>query len=543
MDLNRIEQSFQCSSDHKCSSATGGMVATAFPDATRAGVQMLERGGNAVDAACAAALALGVCEPQGSGLGGQTMALLRIDGRTIAVDGSSHAPALAHRSRLRSRRSRELGYTATTIPTTLAVLGHLNRSYGRLEWSTLFEPAVRIAENGYRITPLQSGLQEREKSGFLRVPSRAGARYFLKNGTTPYPSGENFVQKDLAATLSQVASDGFEAFYRGHIGQRIDADMKEHRGLLRAEDLALLPEVIEREALADTYRGLTVHTFPPPGAGHTLLLILKMMERFPARRLSDGTPEAYRLLAEIQRLALVENRSDPLNPHTFHQLQPWTEHTRRRAHSLAASIDEGPSPRGQSLASGDDPGETTHLSVMDGAGNVAAITQSVNLVYGSKAAADGLGFLYNDYVEAFQYDKPTHYYNLRPSGIPWSSVAPALVSVGGKPWLVAGSPGSQRGFSATALFLSGVIDGELPISHAMSKARFYAKVDGEISIEGGRVDPTVLTHLAQAGYRIRRRDDYSFFLGAIHAVLKCRTKDGYQGVADVRRDGTAEGLP
>ena len=518
------------------------MVATAFPDATRAGVEMLERGGNAVDAACAAALALGVCEPQGSGIGGQTMALLHIDGRTVAVDGSSHAPALAHHSRLRSKRSRELGYTATTIPTTLAVLGHLNRAYGRLEWSTLFEPAIRIAEYGYRITPLQSGLQEREKSGFLKVPSRSGARYFLKNGTTPYPSGENFVQTDLAATLSEVAGDGFEAFYRGSIAQRIDADMKRHRGLLRADDLALLPEVIEREALADTYRGLTVHTFPPPGAGHTLLLILKMMERFPAERLADGAPDAHRLLAEIQRLALVENRTNPLNPHTFHQLQPWTEHTARRAEILAGLIHEGSSPQGQSRAPGHDRGETTHLSVMDGAGNVAAITQSVNLVYGSKTAAGGLGFLYNDYLEAFQYDRPTHYYNLRPNGIPWSSVAPALVSVGGKPWLAAGSPGSQRGFAATANFLSAVLDGELPISSAMSKPRLYANMAGQISIEAGRVDSAVFTHLEQAGYRIRPREDYSFFLGAIHAVLRCHTKDEYQGVADVRRDGTAEGL-
>ena len=543
MEPERVEQSFQQSTDQKCSSAAGGMVATAFPDATRAGVQMLERGGNAVDAACAAALALGVCEPQGSGLGGQTMALLHVGGRTIAVDGSSHAPALAHKSRLRSRRSRELGYTATTIPTTLAVLGHLNRAYGRLGWSTLVEPAVRIAEDGYRITPLQSRLQARERKGFLNVPSRSGARYFLKNGRAPYASGERFVQHDLAATLSEVASDGMEAFYRGSIARRIDADMQRHRGLLRADDLACVPEVIEREALADTYRGLTVHTFPPPGAGHTLLLILKMMEHFPAGRLSDGTPDAHRLLAEIQRLALIENRGNPLNPHTFHQLQPWTEHTGQRARSLTGLIQQGSFPQDQSGAPGHDRGETTHLSVMDGAGNVAAITQSVNLVYGSKAAAGGLGFLYNDYLEAFQYDKPTHYYNLRPNGIPWSSVAPAIVSMGGKPWLVAGSPGSQRGFSATATFLSAVIDGELPISSAMSKPRLYANVAGEISIEAGRFDAAVLAYLAQAGYRIRPREDYAFFLGAVHAVLRCRTRDEYQGAADVRRDGTAEGLP
>ena len=518
------------------------MVATAFPDATRAGLLMIERGGNAVDAACAAALALSVCEPQGSGLGGQTMALLHIDGRAVAVDGSSHAPALAHQSRLTSRRSRELGHTATTIPTTLAVLGHLNRSYGRLRWSTLVEPAVRIAEYGYRITPLQSRLQARERNGFLKVPSRSGARYFLKDGTTPYRSGEHFAQHDLAAMLSEVASDGIEAFYRGNIGQRIDADMKRHRGLLRAEDLALPPEVIEREALVDTYRGLTVHTFPPPGAGHTLLLILKMMERFPAGRLSDGTPDSHRLLAEIQRLALIENRENPLNPHTFHQLRPWREHTGKRAESLAGLIHQGSSPQSQSHVSGHDRGETTHLSVMDGAGNVAAITQSVNLVYGAKAAADGLGFLYNSYIEAFQYGKPAHYYNLRPNGIPWSSVAPAIVSFDGEPWLVAGSPGSQRGFSATAQFLSAIIDGALPLSDAMARPRLYSKVNGELNIEAGRFDPAVLTHLQQAGYPIRQRSDYSFFLGAVHAVLRCRTRDEYQGVADIRRDGTAEGV-
>ena len=541
MDLARIEQSFQRSSDRKCSFAAGGMVASAFPDATRAGVQTLERGGNAVDAACAAALALGVCEPQGSGLGGQTMALLHVAGRTLTVDGSSHAPALAHASRLSSKRSRALGYTATTIPTTLAVLGHLNRAYGRLEWSTLFEPAIRIAARGYRITPLQSALLARERQGFLKVASRSGARYFLNSAAAPYQPGERFVQKDLAATLREVASEGFEAFYRGSIAERIDADMKRHRGLLRADDLALLPEVIERDALADTYRGLTVHSFPPPGAGHTLLLILKMMERFPAGRLSDGTPESHLLLADIQRLALAENRSNPLNPHTFHQLQPWTAHTAQRARALAGQIGRDFSPQSQSGAASHDRGETTHLSVMDGDGNVAAITQSVNLVYGSKAAADGLGFLYNDYVEAFQYGKPTHYYNLRPYGIPWSSVAPALVMVGGKPWLVVGSPGSQRGFSATALFLSAVVDGELPISSAMSKPRLYATVDGELSIEAGRYDAAVLRRLEQAGYRLRRREDYAFFLGAIHAVLRCHTQDTYQGVADVRRDGTAAG--
>lgn len=146
--LSAIENSFRVSADAKCSSAGCGMVATAFPDATNAGVEMLERGGNAVDAACAAALALGVCEPQGSGIGGQSVAILHVDRRTLAVDGSSHAPSLAHPSKFSSEIAKKLGHRAATTPSTIAVLAYLNQRYGRLDWSTLVQPSVQIAARG-----------------------------------------------------------------------------------------------------------------------------------------------------------------------------------------------------------------------------------------------------------------------------------------------------------------------------------------------------------------------------------------------------------
>ena len=185
-NLKRVEESFRTAPDKKASFSRRGMVVTAFPDATGAGAEMLRRGGNAVDAACAASLALAVCEPQASGIGGQTMALIHVDGRTVAIDGSSRAPSLAHHSRFTRQQKRLLGYGASTVPSTLATIGYLNDHYGRLDWETVIEPAIRIARRGYRITKLQHRCQVDNLDKFFAVESGSGARYFLRDGLVPY---------------------------------------------------------------------------------------------------------------------------------------------------------------------------------------------------------------------------------------------------------------------------------------------------------------------------------------------------------------------
>ncbi len=536
-----IEHSFRDSLDGKCSSFGKGMVATAFPDATQAGVEMLENGGNAVDAACAAALALSVCEPQGSGLGGQSMAILHIDGRTVAVDGSSRAPSLAHPSRYRSEISRKLGYRAATTPATIAVLAYLNDRYGRLDWNAVVQPAIKIADCGYRITELQASLMERGCKYFLRVPSRSGARYFLKDGQSPYKPGELFIQPDLANTLRTLASEGYETFYRGAIAERIDADMRKHRGFLRAQDLMPLPEIVEREPLEGCYRGLTIHAFPPPGSGETLLLILDMLELLPVELLASDEPEVYRLIADILHSAFIEYRRLPRNPNTFHQIPDRAGEMRKLAQKHLARILRGQKNPVPAQSFSKSQGETTHVSVMDAEGNTVGLTQSINLIYGSKAAAEGLGFLYNSYIEAFQYGRPDHYFNLRPNGIPWPCAAPSIVFHGDRPWIVLGSPGSQRIFSSIAQFLIAVIDRRLSISEAMMKPRIHSEEDGQLSLEADRMDPGIVAFLEREGFCINRLDPYAYYMGSIQAVLKRQTGEGFQGVADIRRDGTASG--
>ena len=161
-NLEKIEKSFQITKDHKFSESKKGMVSSAFPEATKAGVEMLKKGGNAIDAACATALALGVCEPQASGIGGQSMGIVHFNGKTICIDGSTRSPSLAIPRKFKNQSERSLGYKATTVPSTVAVMGFLNEKYGNLDWAHILKPAIRIAKKGYRITQLQHDLQQRE---------------------------------------------------------------------------------------------------------------------------------------------------------------------------------------------------------------------------------------------------------------------------------------------------------------------------------------------------------------------------------------------
>ncbi len=524
----------------KYATARGGMVATAFPDATDAGVEVLAAGGNAIDAAVAAALALGVCEPQASGLGGQTMLLVSNGGRTVALDGSSRAPSLAHIDSIGDEQ-RAVGYRATTVPSTPATLGYAHKHYGALPWTRVVEPAIRIAADGYRITELQNRLQVRELESFHSVPSGSGARYFLADGNAR-PVGSLFRQPDLAATLQRIAEHGVEEFYRGDIARRIDADMRANDGLLRMDDLALVPWPIERRPVKCRFRGLQVHTMPPPGAGRTLVLALNMIDALEGEFFQHLDTERYRILAEIFRRSMRTRNNRPFEPNFYAQVDRKRMLSRKFAWRATRKIlretnrDLLPHLREK------DPrqGETTHLSVVDRNGTAVSLTQSIERVYGSKAAAEGLGFLYNNYIMDFQFEDPEHPFYLRPNAVPWATVAPSILTRGDRVWMAVGSPGSERIFSTIAWFLVHVIDHGMGLEEAMSAARLHCSSGGKVSLEANRFDDGLADYLEDAGYKVDRLEDYAFYLGAIHAVVR---EDGeFRGVAEVRRDGAARGV-
>ncbi|HEY5639933.1 MAG TPA: gamma-glutamyltransferase, partial [Dehalococcoidia bacterium] len=535
MRLSSVEGRFEPTVDGKCAAADNGMVSSAFPDATAAGAEILAEGGNAIDAACATAFALSVCEPQASGLGGQAVGLVHFDGRTRAIDGSSRVPSLAHRSRIKGD-AKNTGYRATTVPSLPAVYGWLHEHYGVLPWRRVLEPAIRLAKNGYEITQLQHDLQERELEKFRAVPSGSGARYFLKRAAEPYEPGELFQQPDLATLLELIAREGCQAFYNGDVAAQIDADMRDNDGLLRADDLALIPWPIERRPLRRRYRTVLVYTMPPPGAGRTLLLVMMMLNHLKSRFLAGRTPSRYHFVAETLRKAFLLRQDRPFNPNTYPQIREKLMLRRSLAREMASTIAdemdatiplEAPAPVS----------DTTHFSVMDQTGNVASMTQSIELVYGSKAAAKGLGFLYNNYLGALEYKQPEHPYYLRPNAIPWSTATPTIVFRDQRPWLALGSPGSERIFSTVSQFLTDIVDRSATLSEAMLEPRFHCAVDGTISLEAERFEPDVLEHLTSLGYKLDEREPFAFYLGCVQAVLKAQTGGGFQGVADIRRDG------
>ena len=419
----------------RISASRHGMAATANYNATAVASKILQKGGNAIDAAVAAAFALGVCEPAASGLGGQTMILYHEarEGKTIALDGSSRAP---HRVEPGELPKKDLlrGHCASTVPSTPAVLTYALNTYGSFDLDTILSPAVSLAENGYKITELQHALTRRE---LKHLKAGSAARFFLKNNR-PYQVGAVFKQPVLANTLKVIAQNGVEEFYQGSIAQIIHDDMIKHNGFIRDDDLAQIPWPIERKPLSCRFKGSRVFTFGEPGAGRTLIQMLKVVSHFPKTILNPETPEGVMNLCEIIRRANVDRRDRPFDPNFYPQIQGKKMLTSENAKSIAMQI--------KTKFKGN--GETTHLSVMDKYGNVVALTQSIERVYGSFEAAPELGFLYNNYMSAFEYTDMNHPNYLRPAAVPWASVSPTILMKNKKPFLAIGSPGSERITSA-----------------------------------------------------------------------------------------------
>ena len=504
--------------------STHGMVSAAHYEATRAGREILEAGGNAVDAAVAAAFALGVCEPAASGLGGQTMMLVHLaeSHRTLALDGSSRAPNRATVESV-SRRQRRRGYRAATVPSTPAVLAHALRHYGTFKFRQVLQPAIRLAEDGYRVTTLQHQLARREAK---KLKLGTGDALFLRNGRA-YPAGATHRQPVLAETLQRLAKHGVQDFYTGELARLIEEDMIRNDGLIRLDDLAQIPRPIERRPLSCRFDSARVLTFPPPGAGRTLVEMVNAYQHLSDRLRDPDTPQGALALAEVIRQAFVDRDDRPFDPNYYAQVSKKQMLSLAYAKTVARRVTE-------SVAGS---GETTHLSVMDHSGNAVALTQSIETVYGSGCATPSLGFLYNNYLSAFEYEDHSHPYYLRPNAVPWASVAPTIVFRGRKPWLTIGSPGSERITSSILQVLIRLMR-QTPLA-AVEAPRLHCSLSGKVSIEAERVADDILEALETHGFDVDHREGFSFYLGCVQLVL--RDRKGFVGVADTRRDGAAAG--
>lgn len=505
-----------------------GVVSSATPEATTIGAAVLEQGGNAVDAAIAISLALGVSEPAGSGLAGQTVMLVRSpSGVTEVIHGTTWSPAKLPAEVTAAQLRR--GHSAASVPSTPKVLDLALRRYGSgaFSWAELVSPAAALAEEGVILGPFRA--RAFQFYGDALAGQDAARQLFLHPKGRPWVAGDRFRQPVLAKTLRRLAQAGAEDFYRGAIAQAIAEDMAANGGWITAEDLATFPEPAIVEPLRATYRGYEIATLPPPFGGWVLLQLMKVLEQMPlAPRQEPGPPRQLQLL-EAMRLAHGTRARDPVPSFTNYEKD------------VAKKISEAEAARLWS-----EKGETTHFSVVDDEGWVVAVTQSIDSYFGAKVAHPTLGFLYNNYMQGFRLEDDGSPYVLKPREMVLSSMTGTIVSKAGEPLLVLGSPGSERIISAVAQVTSYWLDLSPEIKAAVSAYRVHGTPRNAAFIEGPKLSQALLAGLVRAGFSLERprygvSDSYfDPFFGGVHAIAW--EKERWVGAADPRRDGAVKAI-
>lgn len=526
---------------HNTASAPTAMAVTAHPAATEAAVEILRRGGNAVDAALAAAWTLSVCEPSGSGLGGQaTMLIHQPNGTSLVLDGHSHGPkGLSRRNVSRAQQSR--GHRACTLPSMPATLGAAHDRLGRLPFATTLEPSIELAEAGFPVTRL---LRRHIQWCRGALAAHAGtANLFLPQGRPP-KVGSILRQPALAETLRRLGRHGVDDLYRGGLAEDVVNDMERHDGLIRAEDLHDFSLPIERAAMTVSYRDYDVMSVPPPGGGLQVLLGLRLAEALSLESTADDPAAWYATLATITHAIFRERSRWPLRPE---QVTPsmleWLL-SRERAREIVAELRAAPAPP---VRSAEGPGDTTHLCIVDGDGMVVSLTQSIQSLFGAKVANEKLGFVYNNYLcTCPRYRHPSQ---LGPHAMPQSNAAPTIVftrtagdrvAVERVPALVLGSAGSRRITSSILHVLTNVIDRGMSLPDAIDAPRIHVTLSGRPMVEK-RIASEELEQKLHARFRPSQvKAERSYSMGAVQAIA--RTGDQWVGAADPRREGAARGL-
>jgi gamma-glutamyltranspeptidase / glutathione hydrolase len=529
-----------------------GAVATVDRIASQAGIDAMKKGGNAVDAAVAAALTLGVVNSYNSGIGGGCFILIRsAKGELVCIDGRETAPATAKpdmyvRNGAVVPGLSETGALASGTPGELAACALALRTYGKLSLKEHLLAAAQIAEQGFRLDGrYAAALREQE----LVLGGFPGSRaVFLKPNGAPREEGEILRQPDLARTYRAIAEHGVDWFYGGPFAQATERWMKENEGLLTAADFAAYHAVV-REPISTTYRGCTVVSFPPPSSGGVHLLeILNMLE---TRDFSDPHfTEADRdhFTVEAMKLAFAD-RAHWLGDPDFAKV-PRGLIRKDYARALAAKIDltHASAVAGAGLppdAAGDVfPKHTTHISTADADGNWVAMTATINTQFGSKVVIPGTGVLLNNQMDDFsaQPGVANHFglvgaeaNAIAPGKRPLSSMSPAIVLKDGRPILAVGAAGGPTIISQTLLNVVGVVDFGMDAQQAITQAKFHHQwKPDELKVERN-MDPAVVAALVKRGQNVREVK----FLGAAQAVGLTLDGRAFLGAADPRVQGVA----
>ena len=537
-----------------------GMVATTDQVASEIGVEVLRTGGNAVDAAVATHFALAVVNPEAGNIGGGGFMILRMaDGRTAALDFREKAPLAATRDMYVGQDGKltdksVVGALAAGVPGSVAGMWAAHQRFGSVPWAELIQPAVNLAEGTVVHERLATSLREHERQLQTYPPT---AMAFLLNGRAPRV-GERFVQSDLAATLRRIAIGGKDGFYRNRTATLIEAEMRRGGGLITRDDLARY-EAIWRDPMTFGYRDQTVISMPPPSSGGaTVAEILNVLEGYDLRRLGYLSVDHIHVWTEAVKRAFADRNAYLADP-DFVSLPTGTMISDSYAAERRAEIrmeHDTPSadvrpglggvPVNQSSSLRREGDNTTHYSIVDGAGNAVSVTTTINSLYGSLVTVEGGGFLLNNEMDDFAtrpgmpnrvglvQGEPNA---IQPGKRMLSSMTPIiLLDQDGKVRLVTGSPGGPTIVTTIAQMVSNVVDFGMDIAAATSAPRLHHQhLPDVLSFERLGLTDAVQAALRTRGHTLQARPGYQGDTQSI-SVLPDGT---LVGVADPRRGGSA----
>jgi len=528
---------------------TRGMVASAHPAAAFIGLSILQRGGNAFDAAIATAAAEGVLLPMKCGLGGDAFVVLHDAKKRemVAYNGSGVAAAGATADYYRSRGHKDMpldGVHAASVPGGVGVYEAIWKRYCTLPWAELWEPAIRLAEEGIAITDYICRRYAERADRLAKF--EYSAKQFLPNGRAP-EMGERWAAPLLARSLRAVAKGGAEAFYRGEIAEKIVAYCKTQGGLFELDDFAR-QQPVTYQPIASDYRGLTVHETAPPSQGFLLLEQLNIIEGFDLKSLNPMSAERIHLLTEAKKLAFADRNRYAGDP-AFVKWPLETLMSKAHAARRRAEIDPKQSrwPAGAIIPEHD--GDTSYFAVADGKGNALSFIHSLSNSFGSCFVAGETGITLNNRAgRGFSLD-PDHPNVIAPGRRTMHTLNAYMICKDGAPWLVGGTPGGDQQTQWSTQVISNVVDHGMPLQDAIDAPRWYSYPGTDPGSLGkspvlraeGRIPEAVRDALAKLGHVVETLGPWSGG-GAVQLIQLDQDKGVLRGATDPRPGGLALGF-
>ena len=524
--------------------ATGknAVVSTARYEASKIGLDILKKGGNAIDAAVGVGFALGVCEPQSSGMGGGGFMIIRfaktgetkfIDFREIAAKGVT--PDIWDKDSKGEVISddKEFGGKSIGVPGSVKGFLYALDKYGKLDRKTVIQPSVDLANNGYRVSAIMNMDMTNQLENIKKYP--ATARIYLKNGK-PYEVGDILKNPDLAKSMEKVIAGGEKAFYEGEMAEAIVKATVAAKGKMTLEDLKNY-KIKVVDPVKGNYRGYEIYTAAPPSSGGAhIIQILNILENYDMKNIPAGSTRYYHLLSESMKMAFAD-RAKFMGDTDFVKIPLNGVISKDYAKTLQAQIDENKS---KEYKEGDpwkyESNETTHYSIIDKEGNIVAVTFTVNGVFASGVVADGTGILLNNEMDDFDtgWNKAN---SIQEGKKPLSSMSPTIILKDGKPLASIGGLGAQKIITGITQVIVQMIDYNKDIQDAINFPRIHDAY-GEIKYED-RIDKNVINDLQKMGHKVVSGGEW-FEYPCIQGVT---IKDGVlRGGADPRRDGKALGF-